>query len=218
MTGHAGEENVAGRVNLKLLTQHVLLYFSAITGISFAASAIVYELVFATWGLDFTAIGTPSDVVMGGFRIITIFVLVFLIISGFTTILSAFLNTKGQFNNKNWRRLVTAVIFFLILGSFSLFSFSTAERTWHWMLSMGPYRVLALVAVLAVLAMGSFVIKFLGIPIRIVIQGLKSHWQAEFVMSLVGSVLVLFATLSYTSYLVFRSQIGRPRADRCLRP
>ncbi|HYI64358.1 MAG TPA: hypothetical protein VEW71_05680 [Allosphingosinicella sp.] len=46
--------------------------FSVATGISFLVSAILHMAVFAAWGLDFTAVASVEDVIMGGIRLLVI--------------------------------------------------------------------------------------------------------------------------------------------------
>lgn len=48
-------------------------FFSALTGASFVLSAALHTFLFALWGLDFTAIASVEDVVMGSVRMLVTF-------------------------------------------------------------------------------------------------------------------------------------------------
>lgn len=52
-------------------TRLALQFASVLTAGSFLASALVYCLIFAIWGLDFTALANADDVVMGGIRLVS---------------------------------------------------------------------------------------------------------------------------------------------------
>jgi len=59
---------VPKRENIELCAQ----ILAVLTGVSFIASAILQEILFAFWGLDFTAVASVEDVVLGGVRILSI--------------------------------------------------------------------------------------------------------------------------------------------------
>jgi hypothetical protein len=52
-------------------------WLAILTGVSFILSALIQEAVFATWGLDFSAVASIEDVVMGGIRFLAILLLAF---------------------------------------------------------------------------------------------------------------------------------------------
>src|SRR4051794_26088878 len=49
-------------------------WLAILAGVSFMLSALVQEAVFAMWGLDFTAIASVEDVVLGGVRFLAILI------------------------------------------------------------------------------------------------------------------------------------------------
>jgi len=56
--------------------------FSVLTGLSFLLSILIQSVIFASWGLDFTAIASVEDAIMGGLRLLMVFLAAALAASG----------------------------------------------------------------------------------------------------------------------------------------
>jgi hypothetical protein len=56
--------------NIELAAQAL----AVLTALSFLASAILQEVIFAWWGLDFAAIAFVEDVVLGGIRFLATYI------------------------------------------------------------------------------------------------------------------------------------------------
>lgn len=78
MGGEGICEGMGRRVKLFRL---LLEWASLATALSFLVSALAYCLIFGIWGLDFTAVATVEDVVMGGIRLLSFAIPVALIVA-----------------------------------------------------------------------------------------------------------------------------------------
>ena len=100
--------------------------FTVLTGISFVSSALIQEAVFWWWGLDFTAIASIEDVILGGIRFLSLAIIGGLAALPFLiAIVAGFYETKEPVRRKGkteTARIVIRTIFvtfiFIIIAIF----------------------------------------------------------------------------------------------------
>jgi hypothetical protein len=120
--------------------------FSLLTGLSFVVSVLTQEAIFAFWGLDFTAIASIEDVIMGGLRLL---LLAFLLFVFFGTVFTrVHIDRQVKCRPKRWSASwIVRITSTIVLGaatSSSIIYFSAFYP--HEMIHAGAFRLFGLIA------------------------------------------------------------------------
>jgi len=172
----------------KLETKRVLEAVSILTALSFPASALVHSLVFMTWNLDFAAIASAEDVVMGGFRLLWLMLLTWWIGSMMTV--SYFLGSRGlkwwSWSTREWiRETATLLIPFGLLGTIVYAMHSGIYFKLSFSRQILPFAALVLTAYAAIMILTSIA------PLSRALAPVLARRRTIFRWSLLASILIL---------------------------